>query len=430
MKSRCTAGRGKKDRTGAAGATAERTTVQVPLPLLSVLADAKTAFFGLCLHVGQQVLQAMMEQDREQLCGPKHQPNPERRAYRSGSAPSEVVLGGRRVVMPRLRARSVTGEELALPSFTYASAADPLDAHTFEAIAVGVSTRQYARTLDPLPAELSERAVSKSAVSRRFVALTTAQLTNWLAAPLEGRAIRVLLIDGIHFRNRVILLALGIEADGSKHVLALREGSTENAAVCKALLADLRERGLDLDRPTLFIIDGGTGVRKAIRESCGALGVVHRCQVHKIRNVLEHLPEAERPRIRRALADAYALPDAALAKRRLTQLAAGLERAHPGAAASLREGLDETLTLQGLGITGALFRTLRSTNAIENLNGLVGHFIRNVRRWRDGKMLVRWIAAGLYEARRSFRRIRGHADLPALIRALDQRTLDTKQEVA
>lgn len=430
MKSSCTAGRGKKDRTGAAGATAERTTVQVPLPLLSVLADAKTAFFGLCLHVGQQVLQAMMEQDREQLCGPKHQPNPERRAYRSGSAPSEVVLGGRRVVMPRLRARSVTGEELALPSFTYASAADPLDAHTFEAIAVGVSTRQYARTLDPLPAELSERAVSKSAVSRRFVALTTAQLTNWLAAPLEGRAIRVLLIDGIHFRNRVILLALGIEADGSKHVLALREGSTENAAVCKALLADLRERGLDLDRPTLFIIDGGTGVRKAIRESCGALGVVHRCQVHKIRNVLEHLPEAERPRIRRALADAYALPDAALAKRRLTQLAAGLERAHPGAAASLREGLDETLTLQGLGITGALFRTLRSTNAIENLNGLVGHFIRNVRRWRDGKMLVRWIAAGLYEARRSFRRIRGHADLPALIRALDQRTLDTKQEVA
>ena len=430
MKSSCTAGRGKKDRTGAAGATAERTTVQVPLPLLSVLADAKTAFFGLCLHVGQQVLQAMMEQDREQLCGPKHQPNPERRAYRSGSAPSEVVLGGRRVVMPRLRARSVTGEELALPSFTYASAADPLDAHTFEAIAVGVSTRQYARTLDPLPAELSERAVSKSAVSRRFVALTTAQLTNWLAAPLEGRAIRVLLIDGIHFRNRVILLALGIEADGSKHVLALREGSTENAAVCKALLADLRERGLDLDRPTLFIIDGGTGVRKAIRESCGALGVVHRCQVHKIRNVLEHLPEAERPRIRRALADAYALPAAALAKRRLTQLAAGLERAHPGAAASLREGLDETLTLQGLGITGALFRTLRSTNAIENLNGLVGHFIRNVRRWRDGKMLVRWIAAGLYEARRSFRRIRGHADLPALIRALDQRTLDTKQEVA
>ncbi|MBX3026885.1 IS256 family transposase [bacterium] len=404
--------------------------VQVPLPLVTVLADAKTAFFGLCLTAGQQVFEALMEQDREQLCGPKHLPNPARRAYRSGSAPSEVVLGGRRIVLPRLRARSVAGEELALPSFTYASAQDPLDAHTLEAIAVGVSTRQYARTLAPLPAELPERAVSKSAVSRRFVALTTAQLTTWLATPLDGLDIRIVLIDGLHFRDHVILLAVGVDPHGGKHVLALREGTTENAAVCKALLADVRQRGLDLDRPTLFIIDGGTGLRKAIRESCGALGVVQRCQVHKTRNVLEHLPESERPRLRRALAEAYALPDAALAKRRLTQLAAGLERAHPGAAASLREGLDETLTLPGLGVSGALYRTLRSANAIENLNGLVGRFIRNVRRWRDGHMLVRWIAAGLHEARRSFRRIRGHADLPALIRALDRSALDTRKEVA
>ena len=424
----------RRSRTGGsagkAPASASHAMVQVPLPLVAVLADAKTAFFGLCLTAGQQVFQALMEQDREQLCGPKHLPNPARQAYRSGSAPSEVVLGGRRIVLPRLRARSVTGEELALPSFTYASAQDPLDTHTLEAIAVGVSTRQYARTLDPLPADLPERAVSKSAVSRRFVALTSAQLTTWLATPLDELDIRIVLIDGLHFRDHVILLAVGVDPQGTKHVLALREGSTENAAVCKALLADVRQRGLDLDRPTLFIIDGGTGLRKAIRESCGALGVVQRCQVHKTRNVLEHLPESERPRLRRALAETYALPDAALAKRRLTQLAAGLGRAHPGAAASLREGLDETLTLQGLGVTGALYRTLRSTNAIENLNGLVGHFIRNVRRWRDGHMLVRWIAAGLHQARRSFRRLRGHADLPALIRALDRSALDTRKEVA
>jgi putative transposase len=426
-RSRTGARAGKARRASSAVATA---TVQVPLPLLTVLADAKTAFFGLCLSAGQQVFQTLMEQDRERLCGPKHLPNPTRHAYRGGSVPSEVVLGGRRIVLPRLRARSVTGEELALPSFTYASAQDPLDAHTLEAIAVGVSTRQYARTLDPLPAELPERAVSKSAVSRRFVALTSAQLTSWLAAPLDGLDIRIILIDGLHFRDHVILLAVGVDARGDKYVLALREGSTENAAVCKALLADLRQRGLDLDRPTLFIIDGGTGLRKAIRDSCGVLGVVHRCQVHKTRNVLEHLPDSERPRIRRALAEAYALADTALAKRRLLQLAAGLERAHPGAAASLREGLDETLTLRSLGVTGALYRTLRSTNAIENLNGLVGHFIRHVRRWRDGRMLVRWIAAGLQEARRSFRRLRGHADLPALIRALDRRALDTRKEVA
>ncbi len=424
----------KRSRTGSpagkAPVGARVTTVQVPLPLLEVLADAKTAFFGLCLTAGQQVFATMMEHDREVLCGPKNVPNPDRQAYRGGSAPSEVVLGGRRIVLPRLRARSLAGEELTLPSFAYASARDPLDAHTLEAIAVGVTTRQYPRILDPLPADVAERAVSKSAVSRRFVALTSARLTSWLATPLDGLDIRLVFIDGLHFRDHVILLALGVDAQGTKHVLALREGTTENATVCKGLLADLRQRGLDLDRPTLFIIDGGTGLRKAIRETCGALGVVHRCQVHKRRNILEHLPEGMRPRVRRVLDEAYGLPDAALAQRRLDQLAAGLERTHPGAAASLREGLDETLTLHRLGVTGALYRTLRSTNAIENLNGLVGRFVRNVRRWRNGHMLVRWIAAGLHEAHRSFRRVRGHADLAALVRALDRQTLDTRKEVA
>ena len=424
----------KRSRTGSPAGKApvgpRVTTVQVPLPLLEVLADAKTAFFGLCLTAGQQVFATMMEHDREVLCGPKNVPNPDRQAYRGGSAPSEVVLGGRRIGLPRLRARSLAGEELTLPSFAYASARDPLDAHTLEAIAVGVTTRQYPRTLDPLPADVAERAVSKSAVSRRFVALTSARLTSWLATPLDGLDIRLVFIDGLHFRDHVILLALGVDAQGTKHVLALREGTTENATVCKGLLADLRQRGLDLDRPTLFIIDGGTGLRKAIRETCGALGVVHRCQIHKRRNILEHLPEGMRPRVRRVLDEAYGLPDAALAKRRLDQLAAGLERTHPGAAASLREGLDETLTLHRLGVTGALYRTLRSTNAIENLNGLVGRFVRNVRRWRNGHMLVRWIAAGLHEAHRSFRRVRGHADFAALVRALDRQTLDTRKEVA
>jgi transposase-like protein len=404
--------------------------VQVPLPLIEVLADMKTSFFGLCLTAGQQVFQAMMEQDREQLCGPKNVPNPERRAIRGGSAPSEVVLGGRRVALARLRARSLNGQELPLPSFAYASAQDPLDAYTLEAIAVGVATRKYRRTLDPLPAGVAERSISKSAVSRRFVALTSHKLTTWMAAPLDGLDIRLLFIDGLHFRDRMILLVLGLDSQGVKHVLGLREGRTENATVCKGLLADLRQRGLDLDRPVLFIIDGGTGLRKAIRESCGDVALVHRCHVHKRRNVLEHLPDDMRPRVKKAIDEAYGLADADLATRRLEQLAAGLHRMHPGAAASLREGLDETLTLQRLGVSGALYRTLRSTNAIENLNGLVGHFVRNVRRWRDGHMLVRWIAAGLSEARRSFRRVRGYTDIPKLIAALDRRTVDTKREVA
>jgi transposase-like protein len=424
----------KKSRTGSAAgealASPSVATVQVPLPLLDVLADTRTAFFGLCLEAGQQVLHTMMEQDRERLCGPRNVPDPDRRAYRHGQAPGEVTLGGRRILVPRLRARSVGGDELALPSFAYAAHRDPLDARTLEAIAIGITTRKYRRALDPLPAARRERAVSKSSVSRRFVALTSAQLATWLARPLDDLAVRVLLIDGLHFRDHVVVLALGVDLQGQKHVLALREGTTENATVCKALLTDLRERGLDLDQAILFVIDGGSGLRKAIRETSGATAIVQRCQVHKRRNVLEHLPETMRPRVRRVLNEAYELADAALAKRRLLQLAAGLDHPHPGAAASLREGLDETLTLQRLAVTGALYRTLRSTNAIENLNGLVGHFVRHVRRWRHGRMLVRWIAAGLREATRSFRRLRGHRDLAALVRALDRVTVDSRKEVA
>ena len=424
----------KRSRTGSVRgeelASPPVATVQLPLPLLDVLQDTRTAFFGLCVDAGQQVLRTMMEQDREQLCGPKHVPNPARRAVRGGSTRGEVTLGGRRILVPRLRARSVDGHELALPSFTYAAGRDPLDARTLEAIAIGVTTRQYCRALDPLPAGIRERAVSKSSVSRRFVALTSAQLATWLARPLADVDVRIVFIDGLHFREHVILLALGVDSQGQKHVLALHEGTTENATVCRALLTDLRARGLDLDRPMLVVIDGGGGLRKALRETCGATAVVHRCQVHKRRNVLEHLPEAMRPRVRRMLAEAYELADAALAKRRLLQLAAGLDHTHPGAAASLREGLDETLTLQRLGVTGALYRTLRSTNAIENLNGLVGHFVHNVRRWRDGRMLVRWIAAGLQEVTRSFRRLRGHRDLAAFIRALDRTAMDSRKEVA
>jgi len=405
-------------------------TVQLPLPLLDVLTDTRTAFFGLCLDAGQQVLRTMMEQDREQLCGPRHVPNRERHGVRGGSTRGEVTLGGRRILVPRLRARSIDGHELALPSFSYAAGRDPLDARTLEAIAIGVTTRKYRRALDPLPAGTRERAVSKSSVSRRFVALTSAQLATWLARPLDDLDVRVIFLDGLHFREHVVVVALGVDAQGQKHVLALHEGTTENATVCKALLTDLRERGLDLDRPMLFVIDGGGGLRKALRETCGPTAIVARCQVHKRRNVLEHLPEAMRPRVRRVLDEAYGLEDAALAKRRLEQLAAGLERTHPGAAASLREGLDEVLTLQRLGVTGALYRTLRSTNAIENLNGGVGRFARNVHRWRDGRMLVRWIAAALQEVRRGFRRVRGYRDLPTLIAALDRRTLDTTNEVA
>lgn len=407
---------------GAEAGANELIEVQLPLGLLTTLEDVEQGFFSLCVTAGREVLTAMMEHEREALCGPKWRPNPERQAVRSGTTTSEVTLGGRRIEMRRLRARSVGGEELRLPSFEYAARRDPLNARTLEAIAIGVSTRKYVRSLDPLPEREKERSVAKSSVSRRFVAMSTQTLTGWLSQPLEELDIRVVMIDGIFFREHCVLIALGVASDGTKHVLGLREGSAENAVVTKALLGDLIERGLRPERACLFVIDGSKGIRKAIGELFGDLGVVHRCHLHKTRNVLGHLPEVMHASVRRAMNQAYDSGDPDLARRQLERLAHSIERKHPGAAASLREGLEETLTLQRLGVTGALYRSLRSTNAIENLNGSVAHFCRNVRRWRDGSMLLRWIGASLREAEKKFRRLKGFRDMKHLVAALDRRT--------
>ncbi|MGH6630160.1 MAG: IS256 family transposase, partial [Burkholderiales bacterium] len=346
--------------------------VSVP-PLEAVLSDVKSAFFGLCVHAGKEVLAAMMEADRVELCGPKGRPDAQRRASRGGHTRSWMTLGGRRVAMRRPRARWAAGEELSLASFRWAAGADPLNAATLSAIAAGVSTRRYAGTLDRLPETEVQRSVSRSAVSRRFVALSTEQLSEWFSRRLEKLDLPVVLVDGIHFRERIVLVALGIDAEGDKHVLGLCEGSTENATVVRALLSDLVERGLDPERTRLWVIDGAKALRRAIRDLFGEAALVQRCQVHKLRNVLEHLPEHMRPSVRRAVNDAWSSRDPALALKQLERLVRSLERGHPGAAGSLREGLEETLTVQRLGIDGALYLTLRSTNPIENLNGAVAH---------------------------------------------------------
>ena len=253
------------------------------------------------------------------------------------------------------------------------------------------------------------------------MALSQEQLQQWLSRSLHDIDLPVVMIDGIHFRERVILVALGIDAQGQKHVLGLREGSTESTRVVRALLSDLIERGLDADRARLWVIDGGKALRRAITECFGAGALVQRCQEHKRRNVLEHLPEDMHASVGRALRDAWDSANAKLAKRQLERLAASLDAKHPGAAASLREGLQDTLTVQGLGITGALYRTLRTTNPIENLNGSIAHYTRNVKRWKDGAMTLRWVASALTDASGRFRKLRGHRDMKTLMAALAAR---------
>jgi len=388
-----------------------------------VLQDVERAFHGLCVHTGLQVLAAMMEGDRQALCGIKGVPDAGRTAVRGGSTKSRVVLGGQRIDIRRPRVRGVDAGELPLPTFAWAAQADPMNAATMAAIAAGVSTRRYAGTLDAVPAQRKSSCTSKSAVSRRFVALSQQHLDAWLNRPLGGLDLPVVMVDGIHFRDRVILVALSIDTLGNKHVLGLREGSTEASRVVRSLLSDLIERGLDAQRMRLWVIDGGKALRKAIVETFGATALIQRCQEHKRRNVIDHLPDDLHASVNRAMRDAWSSQDAALARRQLLRLVTSLQAKHPGAAASLKEGLEETLTVQGLGLdtAGALYRTLRTTNPIENLNGSIAHHTRNVRRWKDGAMVLRWVASALSDARERFRKLRGHGEMSTLLKALHER---------
>ena len=311
--------------------------------------------------------------------------------------------------------------EVPLPTFQLMASDDPLNRRVVEQMLLGVATRRYARSLEPLPATMSTRGTSKSAVSRRFVAKTAAQLDAWRSTALDALELVALLIDGVHIGEHCIVVALGIDHTGAKHALGLWDGSTENAAVCQSLLADLQSRGLRTDRSLLVILDGSKALHKAVTQTFGSAALIHRCQVHKLRNILEHLPEGQRPWVRAIVARAYKQTEVATARRLLQDLARRLEDRYPSAAASVREGLDETLTVITLGLSDRLRQSLATTNAIESLISRTRHVKRNVKRWRGGQMVLRWTAAAVLEAVKGFRRLKGHKDMPKLVAALRAR---------
>jgi putative transposase len=390
------------------------------LPLVDLLVDTKTELLELALRSGLKVFTTMLEEDRTGICGPRYAHEPERPASRAGTTPSEVVLGGRKVAIQRPRVRTAAGE-VALPTFEAMAVTDPLNRRVVEQMLVGVATRQYARSLEPVGPDIKSRGTSKSAVSRRFVARTTAQLAAWQSAPLDGLDLVALLIDGVHLGDHCLIVALGIVADGQKHALGLWDGSTENATVCQGLLANLQSRGLRTDRSLLVILDGSKALRKAVRATFGDAALVQRCQVHKMRNILEYLNDRQRPWAQAILRRAYQSVDVKTAQRLLLDLARRLETEYPSAAESVREGLDETLTVLTLNLSARLRRSLATTNAAESLLSRTRHVKRNVKRWRSGQMMLRWVAAGVLEAVKGFRRVKGYADMPVLVAALRAR---------
>ncbi len=378
-----------------------------------VLVQARTALREIVVGAGFQVLTAMLEEDREALCGPRYQQAETRRAYRHGSEEAPVVLGGRKVRVKKLRVRSADGGEVTLPTWQDVTREDPLEERAVEQMLVGVSTRKYARSLEPLPPGVDQLAVSRSSVSRRFVARTAEKVEAFLSRPLE-MDLPVVMIDGTALGEHVLVVALGIDSEGRKHALGVVEGSTESHGVCQALLRDLIERGLVVERARLFVIDGGKGIRKAIRETFAQWALIQRCQVHKLRNILDHLPGSKRAVIGAALRKAWSADSEPEGRQQLEAIERRLESQHPGAVAALREGLDETLTLLTLGAKSALYRTLCSTNPIENLQGALKRVARRVKRWRGGSMALRWAATAVMDAEKRFRRIRGYRELAAL----------------
>ena len=335
-----------------------------------------------------------------------------------------------RIQKPRVR--SVSGKELELPAWKQMSGEDPMQQRVLEQILVGVSTRGYERSLEPVAGEAESVGVSRSSVSRQFVAKTSQEVDRFLSRHLEGQDLPVIMIDGKGFADHMLVTALGIDATGRKHVLGLTEGTTESEGVCRSLLRDLIERGLTVERARLFVIDGGKGIRKAIRATFGHWALIQRCQEHKLRNVLEHLPESKREWMRAAMRRAWEADTIEKARGKLKGLAAQLREAHPGAAASILEGLDETLTLPTLGVRGSLLRTLRSTNPIENLQGALQKTCRNVKRWRSGAMVMRWGATALMEAEKKFRRVAGYKAMGTLIAALEAKVslVDSEEAAA
>jgi transposase-like protein len=387
---------------------------QLLIPLATMI---RGDLLGLVHQLGMQAVLAMLEDERTRLCGERYKHDASRQATRGGSTRGELALGGRRVAIRRPRVVDRRGCEVPLDTWDELASSDPLDTRALEQMAIGVATRKYARSLEPLPESIQTRGTSKSAVSRRFVALTTEKLTEWMARPLGDLDLLAIFIDGIHFGEHIVLCALGIDATGAKHVLGLWEGATENEIACKAMLENLVARGLKPNRSRLFIIDGSKGLRAAIRSVFGKRTLVQRCQVHKVRNVLGHLPDERHADVRAAMREAYKCTKVETAKRLLNNLARALQKKHPSAAASLREGLDETLTVMDFGLSPALTRTLSTTNPIENMNGRIRHTARRVKRWDDGTMILRWVLVGVLEAARGFRRLKGHKDMKTFVRA-------------
>jgi transposase-like protein len=390
----------------------------VLLPLVELVTQARLAVDTVIEQVSQQTLETILDLSAEQLVGPRTPGRASGEIRWHGRQTGRVSLADRQLAVnrPRLRRKeNGPGGEVAVPAYAALRANPQLGTRMFGALLRGVSTRQYR---DVLPQMAATVGVSKSAVSREAIEASAAQLATLLERRWDDVDLLVIYIDGQQHGDHHVISAVGVDASGHKHVLGIQEGATENAAAAKALLVHLREHGVDTEKKYLFVIDGAKALRAAIREVFGAQQAVQRCRTHKVRNVLDELPQEQHAQVRSVLRAAYKMENAAEGMARMEKLAQWIEREWPAAAASLREGLEETFTLNRLGLPPSLHRCLATTNLIESPQSGVRKRTGNVCRWRDADMVLRWVAGAYLATEKNFRKVQGYQDLWALAAAL------------
>lgn len=406
--------------------------VQLPLDREELLGLMQDSLESLAVELGLLVAAGILEDEVTRLCGPRYQRQTERTHTRYGRQRGVVTLAGQKLPIERPRVRQAKGGgEVPLESYAHLQSPDAMPRAVLRRMVRGVSTRDYEDVIDMAREGFG---VAKSSVSRDFVRASAADAQALAERRFEGERFPVVMIDGVEYAEETMVVAMGITEDGTKRILGLRQGATENAAVCTALLEDLAARGLDTSKPTLLVLDGSKALHAAVKRVWGKNAVIQRCQVHKKRNLKAHVSEKHWPELARRLSAAYQETDYETAKRSLEGTATWLQRINPDAAASLREGLEETLTVVRLGVPGALRRSLATTNPIESALSVTRRVTARVTRWRDGDMRRRWCVAGLLRAESKFRRLKGHRGMPALLKALERivrgEPTGTKRDVA
>ena len=412
-----------------AGKTRQIQLLLDPEEMVAMLQQSVNDF---ATEVGLKVARLLLDDEVEQRCGSRYERVAERTVTRYGRQRGMVVIAGQKLPIqrPRVRYTQRCGEA-ELETYARLQSPEAMPQAVLKRLVRGVSCRDYEGVVDLAREGFG---VKKSSVSRSFVKASAKELQQLAERRFDGVRFPVVYIDGTPYAGEAMIAALGITEDGQKRLLGLRQGATENAAVCTALLEDLGARGLDTSSPTLLVLDGSKALHAAAKRVWGRNALIQRCQVHKKRNVQQHLPQKHWAEVSRQLNAAYHETDYDQALKDLKTTARWLERLNPDAAASLREGMEETLTVVRLDVPELLRRTLATTNPIESAFSVAENVTSRVKRWRDGDMRKRWCTAGLLRAESKFRRVKGYRHMPQLLRALDRlvpaKGLDQNRKVA